>query len=313
MYDLLVVGSGAAGLSAGIYAGRYLLNTVIVQGKDFGGETAVAALIENYPGYIEIDGYDLMVKMKEQAEHVGAKIMAGWVTAITKKAEGHFVATLGSGETLEAKSVILATGSRRRRLNLPNEEALTGKGVSYCTTCDAPLYKGKTIAIIGGGDSSVKGANLAALYAEKVYLIARGKAVNAEPVNYARLTQKKNVEMVYETEVKEIIGADRLEKIILSKPLNGSVELALGGLFVEVGALPNNDLAKSLGVELDARGFVEVDPFMQANIPGVMVAGDLCNETGGFKQDIVAAAQGSMAATSAYQYVGGLMSTNRSE
>ncbi len=311
-YDLLVIGSGAAGLSAGIYAGRYLLNTVIVQGKDFGGETAVAALIENYPGYIEIDGYDLMVKMKEQAEHVGATILTGWVTAITKQSEGHFIATLDNGQTLEAKSVILATGSRRRRLNLPNEEALTGKGISYCTTCDAPLYKGKTIAIIGGGDSSVKGANLAALYAEKLYLIVRRKALNAEPVNYARLMQKKNVEIVYENEVKELVGTDRLEKVVLSKPLNGSVELTLGGLFVEVGALPNNELAKSLGVALDARGYVEVDPMMRTNIAGIMTAGDLANETEGFKQDIVAAAQGSMAATSAYQYVGGL-STNRSE
>lgn len=302
MYDLLIVGSGAAGLSAGIYAGRYLLKTLIVQGKNFGGETAVAALIENYPGYIEIDGYDLMVKMKEQAKHVGAEFNDGEVTAITKDGDG-FTVTINGKDAVQAKTVILAMGSRRRRLGLPIEDKLTGKGLSYCTTCDAPIYKGKIIAIIGGGDSSVKGANLAAEYAEKVYLIARGDKLIAEPVNYERLMKRSNVEVLYETEVKDVLGDERLEKVILSKPVNGSTELKLGGLFVEIGAIPNNELAKQLGVELDKRGYIEVDPLMKTNVAGVMAAGDLCNETEGFKQDIVAAAQGSMAATSAYQYI----------
>lgn len=303
MYDLLVVGSGAAGLSAGIYAGRYLLKTLIVKGKDFGGETAVAALIENYPGYIEIDGYELMVKMRDQALHVGAELKDGLVSSIVKQADGTFIARINDAEEVQAKTVILATGSRRRRLGLPIEDKLIGKGLSYCTTCDAPIYKGKTIAIIGGGDSSVKGANLAAEYAEKVYLIARGDKLIAEPVNYDRLMKRSNVEVLYETEVKDVLGDERLEKVILSKPVNGSTELNLGGLFVEIGAIPNNELAKQLGVELDKRGYVDVDPLMKTNVPGVMAAGDLCNETEGFKQDIVAAAQGSMAATSAYQYL----------
>ncbi len=303
MYDLLVVGSGAAGLSAGIYAGRYLLKTLIVKGKDFGGETAVAALIENYPGYIEIDGYELMVKMRDQAQHVGAELKDGLVTSIAKQADGTFLARINDAEEVHAKTVILATGSRRRRLGMPIEDKLIGKGLSYCTTCDAPIYKGKTIAIIGGGDSSVKGANLAAEYAEKVYLIARGDKLIAEPVNYNRLMRRANVEVLYETEVKDVLGDERLEKVILSKPVNGSTELLLGGLFVEIGAVPNNDLATQLGVTLDARGYVDVDPLMKTNVSGVMAAGDLCNETEGFKQDIIAAAQGSMAATSAYQYI----------
>ena len=306
IYDLLVIGSGAAGLSAGIYAGRYLISTALVEGKEFGGETSVAALIENYPGYVEIDGFELVMKMKEQVEKVGVAMKSGYVVSIRK--EGNlFVSTVDGPEgEIQSKTVILATGSRRRRLGLPNEEQLTGKGVSYCTTCDSPLYKGKIVAIIGGGDSSVKGANLASEYAERIYLIVRAKTLNAEPVNDQRLMQKKNVEVIYETEVTAIIGKDRLEKVVLSKPIHGSTELQLGGLFVEIGAIPNNELAKEMGLELDTAGYVEVDPMMQTRVAGAFAAGDITNETDGFKQDIVAASQGAIAATSAYKYVEGM-------
>ncbi len=304
MYDLLVIGSGAAGQSAGIYAGRYLLKTILVKGHEWGGETAVASTIENYPGYLKIDGFELMQKMEEQSKSVGVEMKEGLVTSLKKNTDGTFTALVDGKDEIQARSVVLATGSRRRRLGMSAEDKLIGKGLSYCTTCDAPLYKGKIVAIIGGGDSSIKGANLAAEYAEKIYLIVRANKLNGEPVNNQRLMQKKNVEILFETEVKEILGAERMEGIVLSKEVNGSTTLQLGGLFVEIGAIPNNDLAKELGVELDMHGYVEVDPMMKTNIPGVMAAGDLCNETQGFKQDIVAASQGSIAATSAYQHIG---------
>jgi len=302
LYDLLVIGSGAAGQSAAIYAGRYLLKTILVKGHEWGGETAVASIIENYPGYLKIDGFELMQKMEEQAKSVGVEMKEGLVTSLKKDGD-HFVALVDGKDEIQAKTVILATGSRRRRLGMPIEDKLIGKGLSYCTTCDAPLYKGKIVAIIGGGDSSIKGANLAAEYAEKIYLVVRANKLNGEPVNEQRLLQKKNVEILFETEVKEILGSERMEGVVLSKEVNGSTTLKLGGLFVEIGAIPNNDLAKEVGVELDQYGYVEVDPMMNTNVPGIMAAGDLANETQGFKQDIVAASQGSIAATSAYQYV----------
>ena len=167
-YDLLVVGSGAAGLSAAIYAGRYKMRTLVV-GAEFGGETATAGLIENYPGFKEIDGYELMKKMKEQAEATGAEVREGRIVEIEKE-EGYFELKTEKGEEFEATTVILALGTNRRHLNIPNEKELTGKGVHYCITCDGPVYNGKTVAMVGGGDSSVKGVNFLADYASKIYL-----------------------------------------------------------------------------------------------------------------------------------------------
>lgn len=304
VYDVLVIGGGAAGLSAGLYSARYLMKTCIVRGKEPGGETAIASLIENYPGILSIDGFDLMQVMEQQNKKLGVTLLDGEVTSLKK--DGHcFTAALSEGgEELTAKSLIFAMGSKRRRMGLPKEKELTGHGVSYCATCDAPLYKGKIVAIVGGGDAAVKGANLASPYAEKVYMFVRGKAMRAEPINQDLLAQKKNVEVVYETEVKELIGEKQLEKVILSKPYNGSTEFALGGLFVEIGAEPNTALAKQLDVVLDNLGWIEVDPMMHTNVDGVFAAGDIVNETGAFKQDVVAASQGAIAATAAHHDLG---------
>ena len=169
-------------------------------------------------------------------------------------------------------------------------------------TCDGPVYTGKIIAIVGGGDASVKAANLASEYVEKVYFLTREKAVHAEPVNYERM--KKNadkIEVFLETEVKEIIGDKKLEKLLLTKPIHGSSELAPYGLFIEIGAAPSVLLPASLGVELDEHGYIEVDDAMKTNIDGFFAAGDVVGHFGKFKQDITAAAMGTVAATSAYE------------
>ncbi len=304
VYDVLIVGGGAAGLSAGLYSARYLMKTCIVRGKEPGGETAIASIIENYPGIMAIDGFDLMQVMEQQNKKLEVTLLDGEVSAIKK--DGHcFTATLSEGgKELTAKTIIFAMGSKRRRLGLPREKELTGHGVSYCATCDAPLYRGKIVAIVGGGDAAVKGANLASPYAEKVYMFVRGKQMRAEPINQDLLAQKKNVEVVYETEVKELLGEKQLQGIVLSKPYNGSAEFSLGGLFVEIGAEPNTALAKQLWVELDTLGWIEVDPMMRTNVDGVFAAGDIVNETGAFKQDVVAASQGAIAATAAHHDLG---------
>ena len=300
--DVLIIGSGAAGLSAGIYAARYNLKALII-GEEFGGATTTAWTVENYPGYISIDGFDLMMKMKEQAQALGVEVRDGKVTELRQEGDC-FVAVTDKGE-VGATTVILATGSARRKLNLPNEKELNGKGIHYCTTCDSPLYKGKTIGIVGGGDASVKGANLAAQFAKKIYLITRRKDdLRGEPANLE--TMKKfgeKIKIVFDTNVKAINGKDHLESITLTNLLNGSDTLVLDGLFVVIGAEPSNALAKQVGVELDTMGYVEVDPMMRTNVKGVFVAGDVTNETGHFKQDIVSAAQGSIAATSCYEHI----------
>lgn len=297
-YDLIIIGSGAAGLGAALYSGRYRMH-VLVLGKEFGGETAKAGTIENYPGVPAIDGYELMSVMKKQATALNVEFVSDQANDIAR--QEHCFEVMARKTTYQTHAIIFATGAERRRLGLPNEKELTGKGVHYCVTCDGPVYGGKIIAMVGGGDASVKGAVLAAEYVAKLYLLVRGKEVTAEPINMEKLKALAGkIEVVYETTVEKIVGEQKLEKIILSKPHNGSQELVVDGLFVEIGATPNVELAQKLDVTLDERGHIKVDNLMQTNIDGVFAAGDAVNHFGAFKQDITAAAMGAVAATSAY-------------
>ncbi|MFA6006369.1 MAG: NAD(P)/FAD-dependent oxidoreductase [Candidatus Paceibacterota bacterium] len=299
IYDTIIIGSGAAGLSAGLYAVRYKLKTLIVKG-DFGGETARAGVIWNYPGVIGIDGYELMKVMEKQAKDGGVEIISGKATKILKQ-DNSFEVAVGE-KTFATKTIIFAVGTERGHLNLPNETELTNKGVHYCFTCDAPLYGDKVVAVVGAGDAAFKGALLAAEYCKKIVILVRSDKVRAEPATVEQVKARPNIEILYSTEVKEIVGKDHLEKIILSKPYNGSNEFVLDGLFIEIGARPNSALAVSLGVELDSTGYVVSDALMTTNIPGFFAAGDTVNLFGHFKQDITAAALGAVAATSAYHY-----------
>lgn len=301
MHDLIIAGTGAAGLSAALYAGRYRMKTLVI-GDSFGGYTSIAGPIENYPGYLKIDGFDLMMKMKEQAESVGAEIVDARVISIEKR-DSQFFVTASNGQTYQAPTFILGTGTEHKRLGLPNEVELTSKGVHYCVTCDAPVYAGKEIAVVGGGDASIKGVNLAAEYAKKIYLIVRGTKLRAEPINHEQLLKfGDKIVILFETEVAEIVGSDMFEKVVLSKPYNGSTDLKVDGLFIEIGALPRTELAVQAGVELDDKGYVKPHPLMLTNKEGFYAAGDVMNLFSGFKQDITAACMGAVAATSAFQY-----------
>jgi len=299
-YDIIIIGSGAAGLSAALYAGRYKMKVFVI-GEDFGGATSKAWTIWNYPGVKAIDGFDLMKIMKEQAENVGVKVISDTVTKVTKEASCFLVST--REKLYETTTIILAIGTKRRHLGLPNEKELTGHGIHYCATCDAPLYTGKTIIVVGGGDASVKGVNLAGEYAGKIYLITMEKELNAEPINLESMKKLGDkVTVIYETTIKEIIGTDKFEKVLLSKEYNGTKELVAEGLFVEIGAVPDAELPKMLGVALDDRGYIKTNTMMQTNIHGIYAAGDAVNIFGAFKQDITAACTGAVAATSAYEY-----------
>lgn len=300
MVDVIIIGSGMAGLSAALYTARYELSTVVI-GAELGGATSTAWTIENYPGYKAIDGYDLIMKVKEQIEALGAKVIADKIKKIAKS-DGGFKLTGESGEEYLAKSVIFTHGAARRKLNLPKEDEFSlGKGVHYCTTCDGPLYKGKTIAIVGSGDASVKGALLAVQYAEKIYMIVRGDGLHPEPINAERLKPYLGTKVVVlpNSQVKEILGDSRLTGVKLAN----EQELKLDGLFIEIGAIPEMELVESLGVKLDPHGYVAVSSMMETNIEGVFAAGDATNFFGHFKQDITAAAMGAVAATSAFNHL----------
>jgi thioredoxin reductase (NADPH) len=300
VYDVLIIGSGAAGLSAGLYAGRYLMRVLVI-GKDFGGETSMAGVIWNYPGAKDVDGYELMKIMRDQGKQVGVEYLDGTVTSIENQ-DGCF--RVFSGEKrFDANTVIFAMGTERRRLGLNKEKELTSHGVHFCATCDGALYVDKTVAVAGGGDGAVKAAVLLGTYASKIYVFVRGSAFSAEPKNVEELKQLGDkVKIFFETQIEGLVGTDKLEKILLSKEIDGQKELILDGLFVEIGTTPNVALAQSVGVLLDDKGYIAVDNKMATNVPGLFAAGDTTNHFGSFKQDITAAAMGAVAATSAYHY-----------
>lgn len=303
-YDVVIIGSGMAGLSAGLYSGRYELSTAVI-GDMLGGATSTAWTVENYPGYKEIDGYDLIIKVKEQNETLGVNIINDRVSGLVKTKNGFELSLRDGGEhTVQAKTVILAMGAARRKLGADKEDEFSqGKGLHYCATCDAPLYKGKVIGVIGGGDASVKGMNLAVQYAEKVHAFVRGDQLKAEPINYERLEphiQSGKVEVHFKTEITELLGTERLTGV----KTNDGREIELDGLFVEIGAIPEVELAEKVGVKLDEHGYIGVNNMMETNIPGIYAAGDTTSFFGHFKQDITAAAMGAVAATSAFNFIG---------
>ena len=225
-----------------------------------------------------------------------------YVLKISKEGASFFVETK-EGERYEGSTLIFTIGSQRRHLGLERENELTGKGVHYCWTCDGPLYGGKTVAMVGGGDSSVKGVNFLAAYASKIYLLSREKEIHAEPVNFEHMKKLGDkVVLLPEHQVLKLVGENKLEKIVVSCPEKGTDEVVVDGLFIEIGFDPNKNLPGLLNVDLDERGYIKVDNAMKTNIPGVFAAGDGTNFFGSFKQDITAAALGAVAATSAYEY-----------
>ncbi len=303
--DTVIIGGGATAYAAAIYARRYNMQVLVIQ-EEFGGETALAGPIENDPGFKAIDGLELMQNMQDQATALGAVVIDGKAELTTN--EYHcFKITVGK-KAFVGKTIILAMGMERRKLGLRREPELKGKGVHYCVTCDGPLFKGKRVAIVGGGDSAVKGANqLADMGAAHVYQIVREDNVNrAEPINRDRLMKKvgKNVDIIFSNEVMALRGEKKLDSVTLKTEWNGSKTLKLDALFVEIGAVPRSELPKQLGVKFDEFGQIDVEcQTMKTNVDGVFAAGDITNASGHFKQIVTGAAQGSIAATSAYNDV----------
>ncbi|MFQ5934502.1 MAG: NAD(P)/FAD-dependent oxidoreductase [Dehalococcoidia bacterium] len=300
-YDVLIVGQGAAAFGAALYSARYQMKTIVV-GETFGGETATGSIIENYPGYKHIDGFDLMMKMKEQVVDLGVKVVDDKVNEIAK--EKDCFVSKAYEQTYRSTAVVLAVGRERRKLGLPTEDDLLGKGLSYCSTCDAPLYKDKVVAVVGGGDAAVKGSVLLGKYAERVYLIhRRDKFTRPEPINLRLLEQASNVAQVMSTKVVGLSGNGNLRSVTLDKAYDGRTDLQVEGIFVEIGAEPRSELAKALGAMLNDEGEIMVSRFMETTVSGLFAAGDVTDASGELKQTITSTAQGVVAATSAYKYV----------
>jgi len=296
-------------MTASIYASRYKINHLIF-GEIPGGQGMEALQVENYPGYVSVPGPELMQKFIEQVKHYGVEIKQEKVGGLAKiegalpdGGQGFEVKT-NKGK-YQAKALILAMGAAFRHLNIPGEDKLVGKGISYCATCDAPLFKDKTIAVVGGGDAAVTGAIHASSFAKKVFIIHRRDQYRAEPAWVEKMKRTGKVEEVLSNEVKAIKGGDKVEAITLAKPYKGSQDLKVDGVFIEVGQVPSSALANQLGIELDERSYIKVNPDMGTNIPGVFAAGDLAAIQGGilFRQFVTAASDGARAAASIYQHL----------
>ncbi len=304
VYDLIIIGAGPAGLTASIYASRYKLPHLLI-GKLQGGTITLANKVENYPGFTSISGIELTQKISEQVKTLGAEIISDTVGKIMKTATGFTLVTEG-GKEYEAKTVVLATGTERRKLGVPGETEYLGKGVSYCTTCDAPFFRGKTVVLVGGSDAAVSGAIHAAEFGSKIYIVYRGEALRAEPIWIEQAQANPKIEIIYKTNILEIMGdGKKITGVKLDNPFNNSNQLACDGVFIEIGGIPGTSLVVPLGVKLDQNGFVDVKPDMSTNVPGLFTAGDITDEAQVLVQMTTACAQGAIAAASAYKYLKG--------
>ena len=302
IYDCLIVGAGPAGMAAGIYAARYKLKTLIIS-KDIGGTCLTAHQVENYPGFPQISGLELMEKFKEHLLGYDITLITDEVRKITKGGAANIIEVNTGKETYKGQAAILTLGTARRKLNIPGEKELSGKGVSYCATCDAMFFKGKVAGVIGGSDAAVTAALLLAAHAQKVYLIYRKDKLRAEPVWVERAEQDPKIEIIYNTNVLQVVGDSVVESIKLDRPYKNSDILKLAGLFIEIGAVPAVSLVQDLGVKIDERNMIIIDNSCATNIDGVYAAGDITAGLCELQQVITAAAEGATAATSVYKYL----------
>ena len=305
MQDVIIIGGAAAGLTAAIYAARRALKTLVIT-KDVGGQANLAHEIGNYPGFESVSGVDLLQKFYEQALKSGAEIIFDEVSEI-KEGDGKFLVKTRNGEH-ESKTIILAFGKTPRNLNAPGEKEFQGKGVSYCATCDLPLFKDKTIAVIGAGNSALDAAIYGSDIAKKVYLIHRRKGFRAFEYMIKKAKQKENIEFVLDTIVKEVKGDKFVKSVVVENVLTKEIkEIPLDGIFVEIGSEVKTEFIKDL-VKIDEKNQIVVNtlcetfyPNRNKKMPGVFAAGDVTNMP--FKQIVSSAGDGCKAALQAYVYV----------
>ncbi len=299
--DLAIIGSGAAGIAAGIYAARRSLKTRIFEKEALGGQTALAIWVENYPGFKKIKGEELMQQWAEHLKEFGLEAEEANGVAEIKKIAGKFELLLDSKEKVQAKAVLIATGTENKRLGIPREKELYGKGVSYCANCDGPFYKGKKVAVIGAGNSGVTNALYLNEMCKKTYLVEFLPQPNCDEIYLPQL-EKSGIEALYNSELTEIKGEKRVKSLVVKDRATGKgKEIAVDGVFIYVGLSPRNELAKKLGCELDEKGFVKINGKNETSVKGVFVAGDL--GSGALAQTVWAAGDGAKAALAVYDYI----------
>ena len=301
---VLIIGSGPAGYTAAVYAARAALNPVLVQGIQPGGQLTITTDVENWPGEVSIQGPDLMVKMAAQAEHVGAELVSDTIVSVDLS-KRPFVAIGDSGTEYHGDTVVITTGAQARWLGLPSEMQYRGFGVSACATCDGFFYRGKTVAVVGGGNTAVEEALFLTNFAAKVYLVHRRDALRADKVNQSRLFANPKIEAIWNAEVVDVIGTQNPPGVTAVRlaSTNGGAgrDLAVDGLFVAIGHDPATELFRGQ-VRMDDEGYIVTAPDSTAtSVPGVFAAGDVKDKV--FRQAVTAAGMGCMAALEAERFL----------
>ncbi|RNF35587.1 thioredoxin-disulfide reductase [Paracoccus methylarcula] len=301
---LLIVGSGPAGYTAAVYGARAMLEPMLIQGLQPGGQLTITTEVENWPGETEIQGPDLMVKMEEHARAMGADVVTDMVTRLDL-GQRPFVAECDSGRRVTADAVILATGAQARWLGLPSEEKFKGFGVSACATCDGFFYRNREVLVIGGGNTAVEEALFLTKFASKVTLVHRRDSLRAEKILQNRLFKNPKVEIIWDHELIEVKGADDplgvTGAVLRSTKDDGTRELPADGIFVAIGHAPASELVKDQ-LELHHGGYVKVEPgSTRSSVPGVFAAGDLTDHF--YRQAVTSAGMGCMAALDAEHWL----------
>lgn len=301
MHDLIIIGGGPAGISAAIYAARYKLNFLLIT-ESLGGWLNEIDRIENYPGFTSISGFGLIEKYKEQLTYLQVPIIYKNVICINKDAEG-FNLTDNSNQTYRARTIIIASGSKKQNLNIPGEKEFLGAGVSYCAICDAMFFNNKRVAVIGGANSAVSAALHLARIANAVYLIYRKDKLRAAQAMIDNLKKVANVKIIFNTNLVKIGGTNKVEYVELDNAYENNGALRLDGVFIEIGLIPITELVKNTGIELDDARQIKINDKGQTNVGGAFAAGDVTNGQGGLKQFVTALAGGAIAATEANKYL----------
>ena len=304
MFDLIIIGGSAAATAAGIYAARRNLNFKMIT-KDFGGEVATSGEIGNWPGVIQTDGITLAQQFKEHLKFYGIEPEEGIeVEKITRLEDGTFCIAVKDNKTgrcdYAAKAVIVATGVHPKELNIPGEKEFRNKGVTYCTVCDGPLFSGKIVTVIGGGNSALESGLMLTDIAEKVYVINKNPVFKGDTILLDKLKTKKNVEIIYNAKAKEIIGGEFVSGLKYDDEVGDTQEFKVDGIFVHIGMAPNSALVPP-ETEKNSFGEVVVNKNCETNIPGLYAAGDLTDVP--FKQIIIAAGQGTTAVLNVVNYL----------
>ena len=297
MYDLIIIGAGPAGITATIYAARKKLNFLVIT-KDIGGQAALSADVENYTGYQYITGPELVEKFEKHMKEFNIEVKEGEEVVMVEKMNGTIKVKTDRG-TYESKVLIIATGARPRTLNVPGEKEFKNRGVTYCATCDAPLFANMDVAVIGDGNSALDATLQLMKIANKIYLINMNPSFRGDEVMIEKVKKSDKVVTLYNAKTLEILGDKMVTGIKLEKDREQKI-LDVQGVFVEIGYVANSDLVANL-VELNKQGEVVVDEHCKTNVPGIFAAGDVSNAP--YKQIVVAAGDGAKAALSAYEYL----------